>query len=518
MAAVDISALRHARYDVVIIGSGPNGLSAAVAMARAGLSTLVVEAKDAPGGGTRTSPLTLQGFRHDVCSSVHPLGLASPWFRTLGLPIEWVHPAAAVAHIMPDGHAITLERSVDDTCAQLGTDALAYRRLVEPFVERYDALLEDILGPLHLPRAPLLLARFGLDAIRSMRGLARWTFREREAPALLAGIAAHAMLPLDRMATASIGLVLALAGHAVGWPLARGGSRAIVDALVAELAAHDGEIVTGFPVRRIDELPEARAYLFDVTPRQLTTICGDRLPARYRERLAGFRYGPGVFKIDWALRGPVPWRDARCARAATVHLAGTLDDVSRAEGAVHAGKLSEHPFVLFAQPTLFDPSRAPEGHHIAWAYCHVPHGSALDATAAIEAQLERYAPGFGELVMARATMNAQQMSTYNANYVGGDINGGLSDVRQLFTRPLPQLDPYTTGAPDIFLCSSSTPPGGGVHGMCGYWAARSALRRVFDLEIEPLTRESLSADRRADRAYTHRHSTTSRPAARHRSP
>ncbi len=467
------------RYDVVIIGSGPNGLSAACATARAGLSTLVIEAKPEPGGGTRTSQVTLPGFQHDICSSVHPLGLASPWFRELGISIDWVHPDAPVAHVLPDGHAVTLERSIDDTCDQLGPDALAYRRLVTPFVRRFDDLLADILGPLKLPSSPFLLARFGLDALRSLRGLARWTFRADEAPALLAGIAAHAMLPLDRAATASFGLVLATAGHAVGWPIARGGSRAITDALLARFRADGGELVLDHPVRSMRELPEARAYLFDVTPRQLLAIAGDRLPARYRERLARFRYGPGVFKIDWALREPVPWHDPRCARTATVHLAGTLDDVSRAERAVHAGQLSDQPFVLFVQPTLFDPTRAPAGQHIAWAYCHVPHGSTIDATAAIEAQIERVAPGFRDVILARATLNAQEIERYNWNYVGGDINGGLADVWQLFTRPLPQLDPYATGAPDIFLCSSSTPPGGGVHGMCGYYAAQSALRQRF---------------------------------------
>lgn len=482
------------RYDVVVVGSGPNGLSAAVAMAQAGLETLVIEAKSEPGGGTRTSALTLPGFLHDVCSSVHPLGLASPWFRTLDLGIEWIHPDAPVAHVLPDGSAVTLERSIEETCAQLGSDAVAYRRLVTPFVRRFDDLLDDILGPLKLPSSPLLLARFGLDALRSLRGLARWTFRGDAAPALLAGIAAHAMLPLDRMATASFGLVLATAGHAVGWPISRGGSRVITDALLARFRADGGELVLDHPVTSMAKLPPARAYLFDLTPRQVLSIAGERFPAEYRARLAKFRYGPGVFKVDWALRGPVPWRDPRCARAATVHLSGTLDDVSRAEHAVHAGKLSETPFVLFVQPSLFDPTRAPLGHHVAWAYCHVPHGSTVDATAAIEAQIERVAPGFRDLVLGRATMNAQEVERYNPNYIGGDINGGLSDVRQLLTRPLPRLDPYTTGAPDIFLCSSSTPPGGGVHGMCGYWAARSALHRVFGKDAPSLATGPLPID------------------------
>jgi phytoene dehydrogenase-like protein len=479
------------RYDVVVVGAGPNGLSAGVATARAGLETLVVEAHELPGGGTRTSALTVPGFLHDVCSSVHPLGVASPWLRELALDelgLEWVHPSAPLAHVLGDGRVVTLERSIDDTAAQLGRDGRAYRRLMAPFVEQLDPLLAMILGPLRFPREPLLLARFGLEAIRSLRGLARAWFRDGVAPALLAGIAAHSMVPLGSLATASFGLVLAAAGHGVGWPVARGGSQAITQALVARLREASGELIVGHKVTHIDELPPARAYLFaylfDVTPRQLVTIVGDRLPESYRARLARFRYGPGVFKVDWALRAPVPWRDARCARAATVHLSGTLDDVARAERAVHRGELVEHPFTLFVQPSLFDPTRAPAGQHTAWAYCHVPHGSAIDATAAIEAQIENYAPGFREAVIARATMNAVEMEHYNANYVGGDINGGLSDVRQLFFRPIASRDPYATPAPDIFLCSSSTPPGGGVHGMCGYWAARSVLSHVFGLRLD----------------------------------
>lgn len=476
----------RSRYDAVVIGSGPNGLSAAVALARSGLEVLVVEAKHEPGGGTRTSALTAPGFLHDVCSSVHPLGLASPWFRALDLEIDWIQPDAAVAHILPNGRAVTLERSIDQTCDQLGRDAVAYRRLVGPYIARYGELLSMILGPLRVPHAPVLLARFGLDAIRSLKSLARWTFRETAAPALLAGIAGHAMLPLDRAATASFGLVLASAGHAVGWPIARGGSRSITDALLRVFRSAGGEVVVDHPVRSMADLPEARAYLFDLTPRQLIAIAGDRLPESYRERLSRFRYGPGVFKMDWALRGPVPWKDARCLRAATVHLAGALDDISASERAIHAGSLSPDPFVLFVQPSLFDPTRAPAGQHVGWAYCHVPHGSNIDASSLIEAQIERHAPGFKDLVIARSTLDAQQIEAYNWNYIGGDINGGLSDVRQLFTRPLPQLDPYATGADDIFLCSSSTPPGGGVHGMCGYWAAHSALAKRFGKTAPPL--------------------------------
>ncbi len=474
-------------YDAVIVGSGPNGLAAALALAAEGLSTLVVEAHAEPGGGTRTLEMTAPGFHHDVCSTVHPLGIASPWFRALELEkhgLQWIHPKAPLAHVLGD-RAITLERSIDDTAAQLGRDGRAYRDLLAPYSERFAELLVDILAPLRPPASPLLVARFGIHALRSLHGLAG-RFVDPAAPALLAGIAAHAMVPLDHLASASFGLVLAAAGHASGWPIARGGSMAITAAMLAKLRAMGGEIVLGERVTSIEQLPAARAYLFDVTPRQLLAIAGDRLPASYRETLADYRYGLGVFKMDWALREPVPWRDPRCARAATVHLSGTIDQVSRAEATSHAGAVAERPFILFVQPTLFDPSRAPAGRHIGWAYCHVPPGWRGDAASAIEAHVEAFAPGFRETIVARSSMGPAQMEAYNANYVGGDINGGVSDLRQLFFRPAPRIDPYATPARDIFLCSSSTPPGGGVHGMCGYWAARSVLRHVFDQDPPPL--------------------------------
>jgi phytoene dehydrogenase-like protein len=476
----------RARYDVVVIGSGPNGLASAVATARAGLHTLVVEANAAPGGGMRTAALTAPGFLHDVCSSVHPLAAASPWFRQLALHehgLQWIHPPAPVAHVLADGRVTMLERSLDDTAARLGGDGRAYRELLAPYVERFDAWLEMILAPLRPPAHPLLLAQFGLDAIHSMCVLARRRFRGEAAGALLAGIAAHAMIPLDSLASASFGLVLAIAGHAVGWPIARGGSRAIADALVGRLRQLGGELATETPITTFDQLPPARAYMFDVTPRQLLAIAGDRLPSRYRAQLARFRYGPGVFKMDWALRAPVPWTAPQLARTATVHLSGSVDELARAEHAVHHGTLPKRPFVLFVQPTLFDPSRAPPGMHVAWAYCHVPHASPIDASEAIESHIESFAPGFRDVILERATKNAIEIEQYNSNYVGGDINGGISDLRQLFFRPIASADPYATPAPDIFICSSSTPPGGGVHGMCGYWAARSVLRRVFGRQL-----------------------------------
>lgn len=478
--------MARAEYDAVIVGAGPNGLTAAVELARAGLSTLVVEAGQTPGGGCRTGELTAPGFHHDHCATVHPLGAASPLFRRFGLErhgLEWVHSPALLAHILPDGEVATLERTVDAAAAQLGVDGEAYRDLVGPFVERFGDLYPMVLGPLRFPKYPILMARFGLRALRSMRGLADSMFERPATRALLAGIAAHAMVPLESLATASFALVLAIAGHAHGWPVARGGSQEIIHALLAVLREHGGELELGHQVASIHELPRARAYLFDVTPRQLLTIAGDRLPAGYRRRLTGFRYGPGVYKLDWALRAPIPWTNPDAARAATVHLSGTLPDIADATRAVHAGTLAEYPFTLLVQPSLFDPTRAPPGMHTAWAYCHVPHGSTVDASAAIEAHIERYAPGFRDLVIARTTKNAVEMERYNNNYVGGDINGGFAELSQLFFRPVARYDPYSTPARDIYLCSSSTPPGGGVHGMCGHWAARSALRRVFGRSI-----------------------------------
>ncbi|HUQ04123.1 MAG TPA: NAD(P)/FAD-dependent oxidoreductase [Kofleriaceae bacterium] len=461
-----------------MVGAGPNGLSAAIEIARAGRSVLVLEADATPGGGCRTDERTLAGFAHDVCSTVHPLGAASPFFRGLdleGAGVSWLHSPAALAHVLGDGRVVTLERSLDETAAQLGRDGDAYVRLMRPLVERFDDLLEMVLGPLRWPTHLRLMARFGRDAIRSMEGLARARFREDAAPALLGGIAAHSMVTLDSLATASFALVLGAAGHAVGWPIARGGSRAITDALVTRLKELGGEVLVSHHVTSLAHVPRARAYILDVAPRQMLEIAGARLPGWYRRRLANFRYGPGVFKIDWALREPVPWRDARCARAATVHLSGTLDDIAAAERAPHAGEVAARPFVLFVQPSLFDPTRAPAGMHTGWAYCHVPSGWSGDATAAIEDQIERHAPGFREVILRRASVDASQLAAYNPNYVGGDINAGLSDVRQLFFRPMPRVDPYMTPAGDVFVCSSSTPPGGGVHGMCGYWAAQSAL-------------------------------------------
>lgn len=479
----------RSEYDAVVVGSGPNGLSAALVLADQGLSTLVIEARPTPGGGTRTEQLTLPGFHHDVCSTVHPLGVASPFFRTLDLEahgVEWCDPPLALAHVLRDGQAVTLARSLRQTSAGLKEDESAYYNLMAPLVEGAGALWREILGPLRVPRSPWLLARFGLVALGSLRGMAERHFTGAGTRALLAGMGAHAMQPLDAPGTASFGLVLGLAAHVAGWPVAKGGSQTICSALVDLLKARGGELALGRPVRAWEDLPPAKAYLFDITPRQLLHIAGHALPDGYRRRLRGFRYGPGIFKMDWALSRPVPWVDPACAQAATVHLSGDLDDVAAAEAAVSRGQLSQRPFVIFVQPSLFDHTRAPHGQHTAWAYCHVPLGSTVDVSELIEQQVERFAPGFSKLVLARSRTNSLELEQYNENYVGGDINGGSALLTQLFTRPVARLDPYSTPNPRVFFCSSSTPPGGGVHGMCGYWAAASALRRVFGKEAPAL--------------------------------
>lgn len=465
--------------DAIVVGSGPNGLAAAITLARAGRSVRVLEAEPTPGGGCRSAELTLPGVTHDVCSTVQALAAASPFFQSVPLErlgVELVHPQAPLAHPLDDGTAAVLERSVEDTAAGLGRDGGAYRRLLQPLVDGVDGLLEEILGPARLPRHPVTLARFGPPALLPATALARLAFRGDHAQALLGGVSAHATLPLTAPLTSAFGLVLQSVAHAYGWPVARGGSQALTDGLVAYLRELGGELVTGHRVSSMDEL-EARAVLFDLTPRQILSIAGDDLPPGYRRRLERYRYGPGVFKLDWALSRPIPWRAEGCHRAGTVHLGGPLPELVASEAALGTGTPAERPFTLVVQATRFDPTRAPLGTHTAWAYCHVPNGCEVDMTERIEAQVERFAPGFRDLVLARSVMSPADVEAHNANYVGGDINGGLQDYRQLFTRPVARLDPYSTPNPRIFICSSSTPPGGGVHGMSGYFAARSALRR-----------------------------------------
>ncbi len=469
-------------YDAVVVGAGPNGLAAAIVLAGTGKSVLVLEAAPTIGGGARSAASTIPGFVHDVCSAIHPMAVASPLLRSLPLAahgLVWIHPDAPVAHPLDGGRCALLERSLDRTAARLGADGGAYRRLMTPFVDAGPGLLDDLLGPLRLPRHPLAMARFAALGLRSATGLARRRFATDEARGLFAGLAGHANLPLDRSVTAAFALIFAVTGHAVGWPCARGGSQAIVDAMAAHLRALGGTIVTGHAVTTTRALPPARAVLFDVTPRQLARIAGGELPARFLRRLARYRYGPGVFKLDLALAAPIPWDAGDCGRAGTVHVGGTLTEIADAEAAVARGAHPERPYVLVAQQSLFDPTRAPAGRHTAWAYCHVPPGSPVDMSVPIETQIERFAPGFRDTILARSTMGPAAFERYDANYVGGDIAGGSSDLTQLFTRPVASLVPYATPNPRLFLCSSSTPPGAGVHGMCGYFAAKAALRRVF---------------------------------------
>jgi phytoene dehydrogenase-like protein len=468
----------------VVVGAGPNGLAAAIVLARAGRPVTVLEAEDTLGGGCRSAELTLPGFVHDTCSTVHALALASPFLRTLPLADHGftpVHPDAPLAHPLDDGTAVMLERSVDATSAGLGADEAAWRSLFAPLMRDADALFAGTLGPLRPPRHPLVLARFGLSALRSTTGLARARFRGERARALLAGCAAHSMLPLEAPVSAAFGLILAATAHAVGWPVARGGSQCLADALAGHLRALGGTIETGRPVASLDALaPGDGPVLLDTSARGLLALAGRRLPPVYRRRLARFRPGPGVFKLDWALDGPIPWAAPEVARAGTVHLGGSMEEIAAGEAAVARGEHPARPYVLLVQASLFDATRTPDGRHSAWAYCHVPNGSTRDMTATIEAQVERFAPGFTRLIAARSAMDTRAVEAYNRNYVGGDINGGAQDIRQLFTRPVARVVPYATPLDGVFLASASTPPGGGVHGMCGYWAARAALRAAGD--------------------------------------
>ena len=468
----------RAAADAIIVGSGPNGLSAAITLARAGLQVRLIEGAETPGGGCRTGELTLPGFRHDICSAVHPLAASSPFFRSIDLAARGVTlctPKVAFAHPLDGGRAGAVVGSVEETAGGLGPDARAYRRLLGPLVRDVELTLPEILAPLRsVPRHPLAMARFGLDGLLPVTVLARRLHTE-EGRALLAGVAAHSMLPLSAPVTSAFGLLLTMTAHAVGWPVVEGGSSRLVDALLAELASLGGQVETGRWVNSLGELPPARAVLLDLTPSQLIALAGDRLTGRHRAALRRFRYGPGVCKADWALSGPVPWQAAACREAGTVHLGGTLAEVAHSEAEVTAGRLPDRPYCIVAQPGVTDPTRAPAGQQTLWAYCHVPSGCPVDASGLIEAQIERFAPGFRDLILARSVRTAADLERYNPNYVGGDINAGAGTLLQTVLRPTPRWNPYRTAVPGVYLCSSSTPPGGGVHGMCGVGAARAAL-------------------------------------------
>jgi phytoene dehydrogenase-like protein len=467
--------------DALIVGAGPNGLTAAAALAAHGLRVHVVELAAEAGGGVRSAELTLPGFVHDVCSAVHTTGVFSPAFAALELErhgLQWLTPQASVAHPLDDGPAVLLEASLERTAESLGADARSYQRLLRPWVNAGPKLFRDILNPLSFPSHPWLMARLGWYGVRSASALVR-RFEEPRTRALLGGCAAHSSLPLDHALTAALGLVFLVAGHLRPWPIARGGSRSIADALLACCKQRGVTLQLGERVERLSALPKARAVLFDLAPRNVAAIAADALPSSFRTRLERYRMGPGVCKVDWALDGPIPWRDPNCLRTATVHLGGRFEELAASEHAAFNGQVSERPFMIVAQQSLFDGSRAPEGKHTGYAYCHVPAGCDLDLTEVLEQQMERFAPGFRDQILARHTQTAAQLEQYNPSYIGGAITGGVADLRQFISRPTLRWDPYSTPNPKLFICSHSTPPGGGVHGMCGLGAAHSVLRRVF---------------------------------------
>jgi phytoene dehydrogenase-like protein len=477
--------MSNTEYDAVVVGSGPNGLAAAITLRQEGLSVLLIEGKDVIGGGLTSAEYTLPGFVHDVCSAIHPLALGSPFFETLPLAdhgLVYLQPELAAAHPFDDGSVAVLAGSVEQTAKSLGADEQTYLEIFNPVVRDWPLIAADVLAPLHFPKHPIAMAQFGLKALTSATYFAK-RFKTKEAKGLWAGMAAHAIQPLSNLSTSAIALVLMTAGHLKGWPIPQGGSKEIANALASYFISIGGRIQTGQFIKNLSELPSAKTVLFDVTPKQLLAIAGHKFSPLYKWQLERYRYGMGVFKIDWALDGPIPFTAAQARRAGTVHIGNTIEEIALSEKITWEGQHSEKPYVLLAQQSLFDDTRAPEGKHTAWAYCHVPNGSTKDMTAFIEQQVERFAPGFKDLILARHTMNTAEVQAYNPNYIGGDINGGVIDLGQLFTRPVLRSSPYRTSAKGLYICSSSTPPGGGVHGMCGYHAARQALIDIFSIKL-----------------------------------
>lgn len=475
-------------FDAIVVGSGPNGLAAAILLQQNGLSVLLLEGKAEIGGGMRSAELTLPGFTHDICSAIHPLAIGSPFFQTLPLAdygLEYIQPDIAAAHPFDDGTAAVLLHSIQETAELFGEDKQAYLDLMQPVVDHWPGLAPDVLGPLHYPKHPIDLASFGLSAITPVTQLAK-RFKTEKAKGFFAGMAAHAIQPLTNIATSAIALVLSAQGHLKGWPMTKGGSQNIAKALAGYFTAIGGKIETNTYIKSLDQLPSARAVLFDVGPKQLLQIAGHKFSSIYKWQLERYRYGAGVFKVDWALNAPIPFAAEECRKAGTVHIGGSLGEIAAGEQQIWDGVHPEKPFVLLAQQSQFDPSRAPAGKHTAWAYCHVPNGSAMDMTETIEKQVERFAPGFRDTILARHTFNTAELEEYNPNYIGGDINAGVIDIGQLFTRPVLRWSPYTTSAKGIYICSASTPPGGGVHGMCGYYAAKRALKDVFGKDVGEL--------------------------------
>jgi len=469
------------QYDVVIVGSGPNGLSAGIAFAQQGYGVCILEARDTVGGGMRTAECTLPGFRHDICSAIHPMGYSSPFLKTLPLKeygLEWIIPPASVAHPLDEGNAVILRKSVEETAENLGIDSRAYLRLINPFLKNPEGLISDALKPLGIPKNPGLFLRFGLRAFQPASFFTRQAFKEERARALFAGCAAHSVLPFDKFFTTAVGLIFLLTAHMENWAFPKGGSQNIANAMAAYFKNLGGELQLSTRIEQFGQLPKARKYLFDTDPIQMAAIATDQLPPSYKRRLNAYHFGPGAFKIDFALSEPIPWKDPDCLLASTVHVGGTLDEIAESEKSAWEGKICERPYVLVSQQSQFDETRAPTGKHTGWAYCHVPNGSGKDMTEAIEKQIERFAPGFRDTILAKKTMSPADFMAYNPNYAGGAITGGAADITQLFTRPVIRVNPYSTPHPDIYICSASTPPGGGVHGMCGYHAAKSVLKTL----------------------------------------